>query len=330
MSGAAKRTPPPFGPELRRMVWPLAPEAFLARHYQRRHFVSHGPARRVRPIFEALGVQSVEQYLGRRREPVQIWYQTREGDYGVVDGASPGDAAGLYRSGLTVYINNVAELLAWKERLGQQLGFEEVGPGAALFAARPGGGTRWHFDKLENFTIQLQGTKRWRVAPNAHVASPLDNWVTRQRLSEEMRLYVPDALPREAPPGRSELVELKPGSMLYLPRGYWHTAEASRGDTLAVTFLFPPRTWVSRFIPALQSRLTALPAWREHAAEALGDLRDDGRAREKVSALLGQLRAVVGQLRAEDFVPAEGGAAPRVTPRTVFRKNPLAFLTVGP
>ena len=107
------------------MVWPLRPEEFLARYYRRRHFVSHGPAGRVRPLLQALGAESLEQYLVRRREPVQVWYQTHEGDYGVLD-ASAKDAKWLYRTGLTVFVPEVGELAPWKQRLGAQLGFEVV------------------------------------------------------------------------------------------------------------------------------------------------------------------------------------------------------------
>jgi len=321
---------PPLGPELRRMIWPLSREEFLRRHFQSRHFVSHAPARRVQPILDALRISSVEDYLRRRDQDlkVQVWYQTREGDYAVVETA-PRDALGLYRAGLTVYINAVHELAEWKTILGRQLGYEDAGS-PSLFGARRGGGTRWHFDWLENFTVQLQGTKTWRVAPNRQVPLPMENWVTRQAVSDAMRAYVPDALPREAPPEEVETVRLRPGSMLYLPRGYWHTAEASTGDSLSVTFLYPPAAWVTRLLPGLRERLTALPAWREHATELHGDRRDVGKARAKVEVLLAQLREVVGQLRPEDLVPAEAGTAPRVGARTRLRRNPLAFLNVGP
>jgi 50S ribosomal protein L16 3-hydroxylase len=239
----------------------------------------------------------------------------------------PKDAVGLYRAGLTLYIDRVRELAPWKEALGRQIGFEDVGsPG--LFAARRGGGTRWHFDKLENFTVQLQGTKRWRVAPNRQVALPMENWVTRQAVTDPMRVYVPDALPRDTPPEKIETVELRPGSMLYLPRGHWHTAEASSRDSFTVTFLFGSNTWVQRFAPALTDLLTADPEWRDHAMELSGDTRDDGRARAKAAALLARLREMVGELRPEDLVPEEC-PAPRVGPRLKLRRNPLAFLSVG-
>jgi 50S ribosomal protein L16 3-hydroxylase len=316
---------PALGPNLREMVWPLAPDDFLRRYWNQRHFASHGPATRAEPIFRALGVRSIEQYLERRRDDVQIWYQTQERDQ-VTLAATASEALSLYRAGLTVYVNGVEELRPWKAALGRQLGFEDTGA-AALFGARRGAGTPWHFDRLENFTVQLAGEKTWRVAANTQVPHPLKNWVTREPIGEELRTYVTEILPRTAPPGRAETVTLEPGSMLYLPRGYWHTAEASSRESLSVTFLFVPTTWASRLVAALLSQLTALPAWREHTGELLGDRRDDARAREKIAGLLADLRAVVGRMSPEDLVPDEA-PPPRITAGTRLARNPLAFLTV--
>jgi len=307
------------------MIWPLGPDEFFRDHWEQRHFVSHGPPSRVEPIFQALGVRSTEAYLERRREPVQIWSQTREGDYITVR-MEPPDALSLYRAGLTVYVSDVGQLEPWKAVLGRQLGYEQAGP-ASLFGARSGAETRWHFDRLENFTVQLSGTKTWRVAPNRHVVKPLHNWVTRQPILEEMRAYVTEVLPRGAPPGPTETFTLEPGSVLYLPRGYWHTVEATSGDSLSVIFLYAATTWVTRVIMALQYQLNALPAWREHTAEVLGDRRDDARARAKVGALLADLRALVNRLTPEDFVP-DDVPPPPLTAGSRLSRNPLAFLTV--
>lgn len=318
---------PPFGPALRRMIWPLSPEDFLARCFGRRHFASHGGARRVAPLLDALGARTVTEYLRRRTEKVHVWYETMEREHEVVE-VPPADAAGLYRAGLTLYIPDVGELAEWKEALGRQLGFERGG-GASLFAARRGGGTRWHFDQLENFTVQLAGTKTWRVARNRQVPLPLENWVTRDPITEPMRVYVPGPLPWDTPPEEVSTVRLRAGSMLYLPRGHWHTAEASSGDSLSVTFLFGPQTWESRLLPGLRDSLISLPAWREHAGELFGDLQDEARARTKIEQRLAELRDAVAALQAEDFLPPAGGRA-RVGPATALRRNPLAFLSVGP
>ena len=42
-----------------------------------------------------------------------------------------------------------------------------------VFAARAGHVTDWHFDFMDNFTVQLSGTKRWRLRHNSGVAHPL-------------------------------------------------------------------------------------------------------------------------------------------------------------
>jgi 50S ribosomal protein L16 3-hydroxylase len=58
--------------------------------------------------------------------------------------------------------------------------------------------------------------------------------------------------------------ELKPGSMLFVPRGSWHSTEAE-GDALALNFTFTAPTWLDLFAAALRSRLALSPEWRETA-----------------------------------------------------------------
>jgi 50S ribosomal protein L16 3-hydroxylase len=70
---------------------------------------------------------------------------------------------------------------------------------------------------------------------------------------------MPDALPAD----RTELV-LEPGSLLFVPRGTWHSTHATTA-ALSLNFTFSPPTWIDVFTAALRSRLALSSAWRETA-----------------------------------------------------------------
>ena len=101
------------------------------------------------------------------------------------------------------------------------------------FASRKGHVTDWHFDFMENFTLQLRGKKRWRLARSA-VSHPLRG-CTPQWGAADAR--VADAAETQAkchaqhasgpfepaPPDSdfdgADVVELDAGAMLYTPAG---------------------------------------------------------------------------------------------------------------
>ena len=73
-----------------------------------------------------------------------------------------------------------------------------------------------HYDTHEVFVLQIAGTKRWRV------------FQPPQPLPHRSQPFTPIGYALPAP--LLEL-ELKPGDLLYLPRGYVHAANTSRTAT---------------------------------------------------------------------------------------------------
>ncbi|MGW6216357.1 JmjC domain-containing protein [Streptomyces sp. NPDC055109] len=93
----------------------------------------------------------------------------------------------------------------------------------------PGGysGIPAHQDTTENFVIQIEGTKRWKV------------WETRKS-NHQIGEHVQE-------PGHHEEpivdVTLQPGDVLYIPRGTPHAAVAENETSLHVSIILHPRTW---------------------------------------------------------------------------------------
>src|SRR5258706_316278 len=77
-----------------------------------------------------------------------------------------------------------------------------------IYAWPPGGGLPMHFDSDEVFVLQLWGKKSWRLAENGEGVNTI---VTGTAPPEEAKL-----LGR-----RSEAVDMRPGSFLYVPAGFW-------------------------------------------------------------------------------------------------------------
>jgi ribosomal protein L16 Arg81 hydroxylase len=122
-----------------------------------------------------------------------------------------------------------------------------------------------HYDTHEVFVLQIAGSKRWRIhkppLPLPHRSQPFDP-----------RGYVPsDPL--------SEL-DLMPGDLLYLPRGFVHTTETSDSFSVHVTLGITVYTWVELLTEWVQLSThspnfrRALPpgfAGREGVRQSLGD-----------------------------------------------------------
>ncbi|MEZ4294511.1 MAG: cupin domain-containing protein [Polyangiaceae bacterium] len=87
-----------------------------------------------------------------------------------------------------------------------------------------------HFDAHEVIAIQCEGEKEWTIS-EVRVDRPLD--------VAEMEAAVKGALRgrREEAAGRTAMeVTARPGDLVYVPRGQFHNARATRGRSLHVTF----------------------------------------------------------------------------------------------
>jgi 50S ribosomal protein L16 3-hydroxylase len=199
--------------------------------------------------------------------PVSLWFNDLQGHLRSAD-VPPHDAINFYAAGHTVYMPGVTSPLieVWRAAMAAQLGRHPRNYLCSLFASQPNHRTGAHFDELENFTIQLAGTKRWRIAENPRVHRPTVNYSMGSPRShnEELWLYADRPLP-EAMPDTCREITLEPGSILYLPRGHWHEVVAPDQESLSLLIAFPSVTWLDALLPALRTLLLRRAPWREHA-----------------------------------------------------------------
>jgi hypothetical protein len=150
-----------------------------------------------------------------------------------------------------------------------------------------------HYDTHDVFVLQIAGNKRWRL-----FEPPLT-------LPHRSQAFMPLGYVLPAP--ILEL-DLKPGDLLYMPRGYVHAAETLRGHSAHVTIGVTVYTWVdliSELVASakdIASFRTALPpgfATRddlksiltEGLAKCMDQLREHSDCDRLVDSLLQRIRS---------------------------------------
>lgn len=276
-------------PSLAALIHPRASTEFLASFAADRPFVVHGLGPTVEALTRLPFLASLEAMLGSWPNPVQVHLPDVADEASAID-ASPADARKLFANGMGLLFNDVhtvsPELTRWLEALREELGLSALTQGRCLVYATPAGkGTAPHFDQNVNFVLQLHGTKVWRLAPNEHVERPMTRHTMGLAPDPELQTYAHASLSEHMPehmPEDCETVVLAPGSLLFVPRGMWHSTHAD-SEALSLNFTYSAPTWIDLLLAALRSRLalasewraTAMPASAEEFAGLLRELAED-------------------------------------------------------
>ncbi len=138
------------------------------------------------------------------------------------------------------------------------------------FLARKGVDVELHFDHETNFMIQLVGEKTWSLAPNKEIKNPLYAYfATNPNRNYEggINPYTGLAMPTGI---ENEPVTnyVKPGTVTFLPRGYWHYT-TTHSDSFSIGFVINPPTYAEIYTSALLHYLHQQSEFRAHP---LGDL----------------------------------------------------------
>ena len=172
----------------------------------------------------------------------------------------------LYLPDLVDCLPGLAPLL---RKLEQELG---APPGTArigAFAAARGNGLTCHMDAEEVFSIQLVGEKRFHIATAPDIESPWGiQFNPGEPCDDDLYPQVGGGFPD---PARAsfETVEMRPGSVLFMPRGTWHRTEAG-SDSLSVSIIVRMPTAFDCALAALRLRMLQDPRWRRPMYGAWG------------------------------------------------------------
>ena len=269
---------------MRRLLSPIGAERFFAEHWQSHMALLPLAAEDLAFIRETIGPLDPARLAGAAREGAQAWLANAFVAHSVFP-VNPQNAVQFQDIGATLYFVNVP-VPALTDSLADFLGAPRRKVIASLFFTPAGGGAVPHFDKNENFTIQLTGAKRWQVGETPMVACAPDSYTLGSSvITPALAPLLGDA---RRPPERT--VDLKPGTLLYVPRGTVHHTGAGE-PSWSLNLSYCSATWLDLLRVGLQARLAASPAWRGTVTGAGGDpaARDANRLPE----LLAELRALL-------------------------------------
>jgi ribosomal protein L16 Arg81 hydroxylase len=273
------------GLDMRRLLAPLGVERFFAEHWQSRMALLPLPEGDLAFIRQVIGPLDPARLAGMAREGAQAWIAN---DF-VQHSVFPVDAiiaAKFHAAGATLYFINV-ELPALTDSLADFLGAPRRQVIASLFFTPGGGGAAPHFDKNENFTVQLTGAKRWQAGEVPMVPCTPDSYTLGGPVTPALAPLLAKA---RRPPERT--VDLKPGTLFYLPRGAVHHTGAGE-PSWSLNLSYSPTMWLDLLRVGLQERLMASPRWRGIVTGAGANCDPAARNANPLPELLAELRGML-------------------------------------
>ncbi|HLL31743.1 MAG TPA: cupin domain-containing protein, partial [Allosphingosinicella sp.] len=136
-----------------------------------------------------------------------------------------------------------------------------------------------HCDPHEVFAVQCEGEKSWNIYAN-RAAAPVEALEGPDAQATIDRVKGPVAMK----------VEMRPGDLLYIPRGFYHDALASSGASLHVTFSVAPLTGRILF-RMLEEMAIEDQAFREYLPDARGG--DEAIVAERLAALAARAAEII-------------------------------------
>jgi 50S ribosomal protein L16 3-hydroxylase len=290
---------------LARLLSPCSLAEFMNKTWPGKPFVVHGLKSTIEPLTELPFLKSLDSMLNSWPYPVQAHLPDAADEVSSID-ANPKDAKKLFENKMGLLFNEVQKispvLQDWLKAIHAELGLPTMTHSRCMVYATPNGkGTAAHFDQNINFVLQLTGTKKWWLAPNETVANPSQRHTLGQAIDPELKGYLKTRMPKEMPAKKKAFI-LKPGSLLFVPQGYWHSTEGS-GEALSLNFTFSQPSFVDLFTAALRSRLLHSPEWRALAdGVSAKDKNRRNLAIQKLDFLLQELVFDLPEWRASDIL----------------------------
>lgn len=184
----------------------------------------------------------------------------------VTDQVSDDKLLHLFGEGSTIVLQGLhrtwGPLIDFTQQLAEELGH----PVQANAYVTPSQSTGFsdHYDVHDVFVLQIAGEKRWRLRAPVH-ASPLRDqpWTDHRAAVEEAGRAEPDLE-----------VTLRPGDVLYLPRGWIHSATARGGVSTHLTLGI--HVWTRRHLADELVRLALASASRDERVRASLELTSSG------------------------------------------------------
>jgi hypothetical protein len=240
--------PAPIDFDLARLLAPISVEAFVRDNWEREPLViERGDDDYFRDLLSIAEVDHL-LYFGRPAFPFAGTASDGTTPPSVVLGTMPAargepavDLVGLarqYREGSTVYVQNFERFSAPIARLCRSLesALHHVADAGMFLTPRRARGLPAHYDSHDVFVMQVEGEKHWRLY------RPVFELPLAGRPVDPALLGAPE---RE--------VVLRPGDLLYLPRGWIHEVFTSESVSLHVSIGIEPFRWVDLLREAIDA-----------------------------------------------------------------------------
>ncbi len=259
--------------DLKALLQPITPSDFFKSYWPQKPLFIPPQPNKLEAIFELPQLQDVQALIEARSLKVRACLPDFDDEYSSVL-LDPTDAMKGYRNQMTLVFDSMqtqspaiaSGLEAVRSDLGLPVGSENslTRSRAISYATPAGGRTRLHFDANANFVIQIKGVKRWWLAPNTSVDFPTDRYTSQSgeigvTLEQQCHAQLLDELPSDS----LEFI-LEPGSVLFVPRGYWHET-ATEEDSISLNFTYSQPTWADIFCQSIHTHLLQSSKWRELA-----------------------------------------------------------------
>jgi hypothetical protein len=308
---------------------PLDAEAFAHDHWGHTPLVTRAddlPG----GILDLFGEEAVDELVSRRGLRVPFLRVAKDGrtlgdreftqgggvGATVADQVSDDKLLRLFADGATIVLQGLhrtwGPLIDFTQQLAEELGH----PVQANAYVTPSQSTGFsdHYDVHDVFVLQMGGEKRWRLHPPV-VAAPLrdEPWTDhREQVEEAARL------------GPEHEFTLRPGDVLYLPRGWLHSASALGGVSTHLTLGI--HVWTRRHVADELVSIALATASRDERVRASLDVTASGFGRDTLTPDVELVRdvlvAALREIEADAVVEAlETRARLALRPSPI---NPLA------
>lgn len=287
------------------LIFPHTKNEFIKSYSDNKPFVIHQLKQSIQELTDLPFLESIETLFKVWPKDVDICPLDISDEQGAL--TTPiGQIEQKFSAGHVLLFNDANTinpvLDSWLKQLRLDLGLSSMTFARNLiYVAKKGSGTTTHFDQNMNFVLQVHGTKKWWIAPNENVENPMSRHTLGHPVEPELASYSTSPMPHKIPENATEF-RLSEGSMLFVPRGVWHSTE-SITDTLSLNFTFSAPTWIDLFSLALRGRLMQSPEWRE-TANFVSDPHKKEEAIERFNALLSSLSYEVPHWQAKDILDA--------------------------
>jgi hypothetical protein len=277
----------------------LGASRFFSEYWPGTPCQEHGDPDRLHALFRSPLLADFEALAQNYRGPT--FYFARE-----ASAMRPIDRppAQLYREGRTIYFGNVepfihgaSEFLRGLEReLGVKPGCARIG----VFASPQDDGATIHYDTNDVFSIQIKGDKQFNIAPVKELSYPAGTQYSQG--TAPLRYHYPQMQHGFPDPSSAEYecVDMKPGTVLYMPRGMWHHTFAS-AESIAVSIIVNPPLAVDMILEHLKVTLLQKQEWRE-PVYGIWNETPPASSKQKVASLIEELRTVTQNLDVESVV----------------------------